>query len=197
MKLTRSQNQLAQLGRAKLTDHRISVVKVSVPRSGVSHVVRSVERESKISSAIPLSLALCAVSSWDIQTSLYSLSGESRCLGCGELKAFLFTLQRMNKSGDERDVCIWLDHAGRLSIEEQENTAARAMWAADRMGIHLHLIYLFQKIDKYDHKARGWYRDWFISSHVSKRSGEFEFTDDGLESLLADNETTARGVRIA
>lgn len=194
IKLTASQSQMLQLGRVPLQGrHRVDYVKVETSRAGLSHVVKTASKESKITHSVPLSLPLCATSNWDVVVSLNELVGGG-CMGFGWLTAFCRGFQRLAES-KQRDLCLWLEHAGNLRVQEQEIIAARAMWAADNAGINVHLIYLLQKIEKFDREQHRTVRGRNLSGQLFKGCTEWEFNDDGLESLLA--ETQPRELRRA
>lgn len=194
MNLTKSQKTLLNLGRVAVPEHRIDVVKVETPRSGLSTIIKRAVGESKIDHKTPLSVCLCATSNWDVVVSLNEVAGGG-VLGYGFLTAYLRGLEKIANNARRDELCIWLEHAGNLSIPNQETIAQRATWAADRIGVRVHLIYLLQKIQKWDGATHAFVRGRNISSHVTKNCAEWEFTDEGLDALEISE--TPRAVRSA
>jgi len=179
MQLTDAQTDLMGLGQRPIRKHSIDLVRLATSRAVSSTVAHLAARESKINSRVPLSVKVCAVSQWDVMTSLVEIGGPD-VWGSGHLDIACRFFRKV-RTNDQRAVCLWLDKAGAMSPVDQENLAARLTWVATQQNFKLRLIYLMQKVIVWNSTKQEEVRDWNLSSHVAAHAETWDFNSDGFE----------------
>lgn len=179
-KLSPSQREMLVLAQTPVTHTAVEIIKIHQSNSGVTHVARLAERESRVNRGVPRSIRLLSCRGWDVAMELVRMAGNGT-YGLGHLDTLRRTLTKLT-ADDQRPLVLWLDRAGRMPVWEQEDLEARLETVSHSLGIPIRLVFLIQKTLVRDPETRQRRRQWVISEHLLRRAKvAWDFTNEGLE----------------